>query len=167
MADTAAKTGRLTRDGWILIGLVGVFVFGVTAYSVNLTPSVDSGHWVPKAEVFRLFRILNSVCHQYHVKYGEYPGATSGDGKADLMEKGSEWSDQLRPLLQEIDGKTYHLVFEGMKNRYSCLAVPLLTDTLSESFYIDESTPVRVERDYARNGPASSRSATPESLSAP
>ena len=143
------------QRGFTLVEMsIVTVVLGVV--SALAVPNLLAGkiHANERAVVANL-RTIGSASELWRVRTGEYPGATSGDGLADL----SGPTRSADPLVDGVLGSGvkggFSFTYLSTADSWSCVASPLQSSAGFRSFYIDESGLIRVEEDFATNGPAS------------
>ena len=99
-------------------------------------------------------RTLSTVSEQYRSRFGEYPGAQSGDGLADLANPALQPAPYIDGQIGNGEKNGYRFEYRSTIDAWNCVATPANPQPGVRSFYVDQTGIIREEKDHAANGAA-------------
>jgi len=136
----------------IVVAIIGI----ISAIAIpNLLAARAGGN---EASAISSLRSICSASELYRGRFGEYPGATSGSGLADLSNPGLLPAPFIDAELGSGLKSGYVFSIIGGATTWSGTAAPGNANDGTRSFFCDESGVIRVEADFFANGPATAGS---------
>jgi len=108
-----------------------------------------------EASAISSLRSLCTASELYRGRFGEFPGATSGNGLGDLSNPALQPAPLIDSELNSRQKSRYVFTYVGGATTWNATADPGNASDGVRSFFCDDSGVIRVEADFAANGPAS------------